>query len=72
MPKHRLESRNGQKGGDPAKLPAALVTIAARKDLCGSLPTPAPVDAVEGKANDPLAQADAHHEPSINLDHTEN
>jgi len=61
-------SMNGTQGGDPAKLAAALVTVA-------SLETPplrwqAGADAVataEDKANTLLAQADAHRELSSSL-----
>jgi NAD(P)-dependent dehydrogenase (short-subunit alcohol dehydrogenase family) len=61
---------NGQQGGDPAKLAAALVTIAALDD-----PPPrfvAGVDAVaavEQKAHDLLAQIAAHRDLSTHLAH---
>jgi hypothetical protein len=59
---------NGQQGGDPAKLAAALVTIT-------EMDTPPlrwvagadAVAAVEQKARDLLAQVDAHRELSSNL-----
>lgn len=64
------QSMNGQQGGDPAKFAAALVTV---------LDTDTPparwiagadaIEAVEGKANTLLAQADAHRELSSSLAH---
>ena len=64
------KSMNGQQGGDPAKLAAALVTIAGLEDK--PLRWMAGADSVasaKGKADDLLAQADAHPELSTNLDH---
>jgi NAD(P)-dependent dehydrogenase (short-subunit alcohol dehydrogenase family) len=64
------KSMNGLQGGDPAKLAAALVTLADSEQ-----PPPrwlAGADAVqtaEQKANLLLAQADAHRELSSNLAH---
>lgn len=61
---------NGQQGGDPAKLAGALVTIAAMDEPPLRFAAGADaVGAVEGKAHDLLAQADAHRELSSNLDH---
>ena len=61
---------NGRQGGDPAKLAAALIGLAmserppARWVAGGDA-----VTAVEQKARDLLAQADAHRELSSSLDH---
>lgn len=63
-------SMNGQQGGDPAKLAAALVTIAGLEEK--PLRWMAGADSVasaEGKAKELLAQADAHRDLSTNLDH---
>jgi NAD(P)-dependent dehydrogenase (short-subunit alcohol dehydrogenase family) len=63
-------SMNGQQGGDPAKLAAALVTIAGLDEK--PLRWMAGADSVasaEGKAKVLLAQADAHRDLSTNLDH---
>ena len=63
-------SMNGQQGGDPAKLAAALVTIADLEEK--PLRWMAGADSVasaEGKAEELLAQADAHRDLSTNLDH---
>ena len=61
-------SMNGKQGGDPAKLASALVRLASedeppRRFVAGT----DAVAAVEKKANDLLAQADAHRELSGNL-----
>jgi NAD(P)-dependent dehydrogenase (short-subunit alcohol dehydrogenase family) len=62
------KSMNGQQGGDPAKLAAALVTIAGLEQP--PLRWLAGADAIataEQKANELLAQADAHRELSSSL-----
>ena len=61
---------NGQQGGDPAKLAAALVTIAGleRKPLRWMAGADS-VASAEGKAKELLAQANAHRDLSTNLDH---
>ena len=61
-------SMNGKQGGDPTKLASALVRLASedeppRRFVAGT----DAVAAVEKKANDLLAQADAHRELSGNL-----
>ena len=67
------KSMNGKQGGDPAKLADALVTIAAMEKPPLRFAAGADaVGAVEGKANELLAQADAHRELSSNLAHAEN
>ncbi|HEV3156751.1 MAG TPA: SDR family oxidoreductase [Candidatus Baltobacteraceae bacterium] len=61
-------SMNGKQGGDPAKLANALVRLASQDQP--PLRFAAGADAVatvEKKANDLLAQADAHRELSSNL-----
>lgn len=61
-------SMNGTQGGDPAKLAAALVTVASLETP--PLRWPAGADAVatvEDKARTLLAQADAHRELSSSL-----
>ena len=61
-------SMNGQQGGDPAKLAEVLVRIAGQDEP--PLRFAAGADAiatVEQKANDLLAQADAHRELSASL-----
>ena len=61
---------NGQQGGDPAKLAAALVTLAARTSRrCASSPAPTPSPRSSRRPSDLLAQADAHRELSTNLAH---
>ena len=63
------KSMNGRQGGDPAKLAAALVTIAGLEQP--PLRWLAGADAVataEQKANELLTQADAHRELSSSLD----
>jgi NAD(P)-dependent dehydrogenase (short-subunit alcohol dehydrogenase family) len=63
-------SMNGQQAGDPAKLAAALVGLAGEENP--PLRWVAGADAiaiVEQKANDVLAQVDAHRELSSNLAH---
>jgi NAD(P)-dependent dehydrogenase (short-subunit alcohol dehydrogenase family) len=59
---------NGQQPGDPAKLAAALLTVAQfenppRRWIAGA----DAIDAIEQKARDLLAQADAHRELSSHL-----
>ena len=61
---------NGQQPGDPAKLAAALLTVAQqdnppRRWIAGA----DALAAIEQKANDLLAQADAYRELSSNLAH---
>ena len=61
---------NGQQAGDPAKLAAALVTLAVeenppRRWVAGA----DAVATVEHKAQDLLAQVDAHRQLSSNLAH---
>jgi NAD(P)-dependent dehydrogenase (short-subunit alcohol dehydrogenase family) len=61
---------NGQQGGDPAKLAAALVQLTGRAEP--PLRWVAGADAVQGveqKAKDLLAQVDAHRELSSSLAH---
>ena len=61
---------NGQQGGDPAKLAAALVTITAMQDPPLRFVAGADaVAAVEQKAHDLLAQIDAHRGLSTHLAH---
>ena len=63
-------SMNGQQGGDPAKLAAALVTITALDEPPQRFVAGADaVAAVEQKAHDLLAQIDAHRDLSTNLAH---
>ncbi|HEY5785785.1 MAG TPA: SDR family oxidoreductase [Microlunatus sp.] len=64
------KSMNGQQGGDPAKLARALVQIVAlqRPPLRWIAGADA-VAAVEQKAHELLAQADAHRSLSSGLDH---
>jgi len=64
------KSMNGQQGGDPAKLAEALVQIVALDEpplrwIAGA----DAVAAVEQKAHELLAQADAHRDLSSGLDH---
>ena len=64
------KSMNGQQGGDPAKLARALVQIVALDEpplrwIAGA----DAVAAVEQKAHELLAQADAHRDLSSSLDH---
>ena len=64
------KSMNGKQGGDPAKLSRALVKVVALEEpplrwVAGA----DAVAAVEQKARDLLAQADAHRELSSSLDH---
>ena len=64
------KSMNGQQGGDPAKLAAALVQLADLDEP--PLRFPAGADAVttfEDRAKLLLEQANAHRELSSNLDH---
>ena len=61
---------NGQQGGDPAKLAAALVSITALDEPPQRFVAGADaVAAVEQKAHDLLAQIDAHRDLSTNLAH---
>jgi NAD(P)-dependent dehydrogenase (short-subunit alcohol dehydrogenase family) len=63
-------SMNGQQGGDPAKLADALVRLASQDEPPLRFVAGADaVAAVEQKANDLLAQADAYRELSSNLAH---
>ena len=66
------QGMNGKQSGDPAKLGAALVTIAAQKQppLRWAAGTDA-VEALEQKANTLLAQADAYRELSDSLSHVD-
>jgi NAD(P)-dependent dehydrogenase (short-subunit alcohol dehydrogenase family) len=64
------KAMNGEQGGDPAKLAHALVQIVALDEpplrwIAGA----DAVTAVEQKAHELLAQADAHRELSSSLDH---
>jgi len=62
-------SMNGQQGGDPAKLAAALVTIARlEKKPLRWMAGADSVASAEGKARELLAQADSHRALSTNLD----
>ena len=66
------KSMNGQQGGDPAKLAEALVQIVVldeppRRWIAGA----DAVAAVQQKAHELLAQADAHRDLSSGLDHDE-
>ena len=64
------KSMDGQQGGDPAKLAAALVTLVGQDDPPVRFPAGADaVDTFEQKANSLLAQADAHRELSSSLGH---
>jgi NAD(P)-dependent dehydrogenase (short-subunit alcohol dehydrogenase family) len=61
---------NGKQGGDPAKLAAALLTIAnAEQPPLRWLAGADAIGAAEQKANDLLAQADAYRELSSSLAH---
>jgi hypothetical protein len=63
-------SMNGQQAGDPAKLAAALVTLAGEKAVPQRWVAGADaVATVEQKAKDILAQVDAHRDLSSNLAH---
>ncbi len=64
------KSMDGQQGGDPAKLAAALVALVGQEEP--PLRFPAGADAVatfEQKANSLIAQADAHRDLSSSLAH---
>ena len=64
------QSMDGQQSGDPAKLAAALMQIAALSEI--PVRFAAGADAIgvfEAKAHDLLAQANAHRELSSRLDH---
>jgi NAD(P)-dependent dehydrogenase (short-subunit alcohol dehydrogenase family) len=59
---------NGQQGGDPAKLATALVQLASREEPPRRWVAGADAIAtVEHKANDLLAQVDAHRDLSSSL-----
>jgi NAD(P)-dependent dehydrogenase (short-subunit alcohol dehydrogenase family) len=61
---------NGQQGGDPAKLAAALIALATSERPPARWVAGADaVAGVEQKAEDLLAQVDAHRELSSSLDH---
>jgi NAD(P)-dependent dehydrogenase (short-subunit alcohol dehydrogenase family) len=61
---------DGKQGGDPAKLAAALVQLAALDEPPARFAAGADaVQAFEGKASTLLAQADAHHDLSSSLAH---
>jgi NAD(P)-dependent dehydrogenase (short-subunit alcohol dehydrogenase family) len=63
-------SMNGQQGGDPVKLAAALIQIAGLDDVPARFPAGADAVAVfEAKAAALLAQANAHRDLSTNLAH---
>jgi NAD(P)-dependent dehydrogenase (short-subunit alcohol dehydrogenase family) len=63
-------SMNGQQGGDPAKLANALVQLASQDEPPLRFVAGADaIAAVEQKAKDLLAQADAYRELSSNLAH---
>ncbi|MCW2602317.1 MAG: short-chain dehydrogenase/reductase [Pseudonocardiales bacterium] len=62
---------NGQQGGDPAKLAAALIALATSEEPPARWAAGADaVAALEHKANTLLAQAAAHRDLSSSLDHT--
>jgi NAD(P)-dependent dehydrogenase (short-subunit alcohol dehydrogenase family) len=62
---------NGKQGGDPAKLAAALVKLTAQVEPPARFAAGADaVEALEGKANTLLAQANAHRELSSSLSHS--
>ena len=64
------QGMNGLQGGDPAKLAAALVQLAGQDEPPGRFAAGADaVAALEQKAADLLAQADAYRELSSNLAH---
>jgi NAD(P)-dependent dehydrogenase (short-subunit alcohol dehydrogenase family) len=64
------QGMDGKQGGDPAKLAEALVQLAALEEPPARFAGGADAVAVfEQKANDLLAQADAHRELSTSLDH---
>jgi NAD(P)-dependent dehydrogenase (short-subunit alcohol dehydrogenase family) len=64
------QGMDGKQGGDPAKLAAALVQLAALEEPPARFAGGADaVAAFEQKANDLLAQADAHRELSTSLAH---
>lgn len=62
------KSMNGKQGGDPSKLAAALVELAAQGEPPARFAAGADaVEALEGKANTLLAQANAHRDLSSSL-----
>jgi NAD(P)-dependent dehydrogenase (short-subunit alcohol dehydrogenase family) len=64
------KSMDGQQGGDPSKLAAALVTLVTQDEPPLRFPAGADaVDTFEQKANSLLAQANAHRELSSSLAH---
>jgi NAD(P)-dependent dehydrogenase (short-subunit alcohol dehydrogenase family) len=65
------KSMNGKQGGDPTKLAAALVELTAQDVPPARFAAGADaVEALEGKANTLLAQANAHRELSSSLSHS--
>ena len=60
---------NGQQPGDPAKLAAALITVAQDNPPLRWIAGADAIAAIEQKAKDLLAQADAHRALSSNLAH---
>ncbi|MFF2847948.1 SDR family oxidoreductase [Streptomyces sp. NPDC058001] len=64
------QAMNGQQRGDPAKLAAALLTLAGQEQPPGRFVAGADaIDAVSAKAKDLLAQADASRELGEDLAH---
>lgn len=64
------KSMNGKQGGDPAKLAAALIQLAAQDQQPMRFPAGADaVDVFEQKAKDLLTQADTHRALSSSLAH---
>ena len=62
---------SGKQGGDPAKLAAALVELTAQDEPPARFAAGADaVEALEGKANTLLAEANAHRELSSSLSHS--
>jgi hypothetical protein len=62
---------NGEQGGDPAKLAAALVELTAQDEPPARFAAGADaVEALEGKANTLLAQANAHRQLSSSLSYS--
>ena len=65
-----MKGMNGQQPGDPAKLADALLAIAQEeKPPLRFVAGADAVEAVEAKAKELLAQADAHRELSATLAH---
>jgi NAD(P)-dependent dehydrogenase (short-subunit alcohol dehydrogenase family) len=66
------KSMDGQQGGDPAKLAAAIVELAGGQDIPARFAAGADaVDVFENKAHALLTQADAHRQLSGSLAHTD-